>query len=935
MVVLASLCSARSDDQASEPTVPTALADEWELLGEAINEPGWDIWGSSPIITDDGKVHLFVARWPANKPWESGWRFHSQIARYIADSPEGPFRFQEVVLRGNGQGWDARGYHNPNIRKVGDRFALTCIANDGKGRHGPNQRIGIWVADKICGPWKPAQPDPSKPMLSPPDDPDIWCHQSGCGVNNPALLPMPDGTFHLYFKARPGPKGHTRMGLAIADRVEGPYVIQPQPVTGNDRVIEDGYAFHWCGRVCLMTTDNHGMLERGGGLLWVSKDDKHFDKPLPGFHKLDTHYFPGGVPEIAKPHYTLQVKCERPQLLVIGGEPAYLYAPCGVALDGSDGTNCYLFRRKVSCMYVPKEEHAVSPGNMTYYIDPVEGKDTHSGQRKNLAWRTFGPINRLLLSPGDRLEITSPGSFDQTLVLMGAGTVEAPIEIHFAPGRYDFYPAEALKRKYQISNANDAPDSGKAIGILLEGARHFNLSGSDASLFYRGKMIEVCIDGCENISILDLCFDYHRPTVSEFRAASIGADYVDLEIHRDSSYRIENGNITWTGEGWSYGTGLAQELDLASNEIWRREDPLKGMQLEEVRPYLVRARGNHNMKTGRVYQIRNTFRDCAGAFIRRSEDITWTNVKFNFMHGLGVVSQFSENLTLDRISIAPAKENGRTCAAWADCLHFSGCRGKILVKNCLFSGSHDDTINIHGTHLRVVERISDKQIKVRFMHPQTFGFMAFNPGDDITFVEWDSLKTYAPNRIRDAHLLNPKEMLLTLETSVPAELRENDVVENVTWTPEVEIRGCQVYRTPTRGFLVTTRRKVLVVDNEFFSTRMSAILIENDAEGWFESGCVRNMTIRNNRFVRCGEPVVSINPHNRVANDSAHQNIRIENNEFVLRGNLSIMAKSTNSLILTNNLIYSNQLSNEASTIKTSNCSQVHMKGNKTLPFHD
>ena len=69
------------------------------------------------------------------------------------------------------------------------------------------------------------------------------------------LLPMPDGTFHLYFKARPGPKGHTRMGLAIADRVEGPYVIQPQPVTGNDRVIEDGsfkryyphQTSHWLG----------------------------------------------------------------------------------------------------------------------------------------------------------------------------------------------------------------------------------------------------------------------------------------------------------------------------------------------------------------------------------------------------------------------------------------------------------------------------------------------------------------------------------------------------------------------------------------------------------------------------------------------------------------------------------------------------------------
>ena len=35
---------------------PEALADQWELVGEAINEPGWDIWGSSPIITDDGQV---------------------------------------------------------------------------------------------------------------------------------------------------------------------------------------------------------------------------------------------------------------------------------------------------------------------------------------------------------------------------------------------------------------------------------------------------------------------------------------------------------------------------------------------------------------------------------------------------------------------------------------------------------------------------------------------------------------------------------------------------------------------------------------------------------------------------------------------------------------------------------------------------------------
>lgn len=330
----------------AKSAAPETLADQWQFLGEAINDPGWDIWGSSPIMTSDGKTHLFVARWPGKYPFDRAWRIHSQIARYTAEGPEGPYVFQEVVLKGDGNGWDAQGYHNPNIQKIGGRFVLTCIANDGKGRHGPNQRIGMWAADDIGGPWTPANGDPKTPMLAPPKDPDIWCYQSGRGVNNPTLLAMPDGRLHLYFKAKHGANGPVSMGLAIAEKLEGPYIIEPKPVTANDKVIEDGYAFHWRGHVCIITTDNHGILERGGGLLWASKDGKKFANPMPGFHHFGNFYFPNGVPETAKRHYTRNVKCERPQVLIIDGEPAYLYAPCGVAVDGSDGTNCYLFKRK-------------------------------------------------------------------------------------------------------------------------------------------------------------------------------------------------------------------------------------------------------------------------------------------------------------------------------------------------------------------------------------------------------------------------------------------------------------------------------------------------------------------------------------------------------------------------------------------------------------
>jgi len=586
-------------------------------------------------------------------------------------------------------------------------------------------------------------------------------------------------------------------------------------------------------------------------------------------------------------------------------------------------------------MYPAAEQRKASPGNTSYYINPAGGNDSNSGLEEKSAWRTFTHINHLRLAPGDHVKITAPGSFDQTLMLTGAGTAESPVKISFAAGRYDLYPARALRRKYQISNTNTFPDQGKAIGILLDGARHFTVAGPAASLVYRGKMIEFCIDSCENIAISGLTFDYQRPTVSEFSVVALGDGYVDLKIHKDSLYTIEDGKITWQGEGWSYKTGLAQKLDLLTNEVRRQRDPLKGLMLEELKPFLVRARGKHSMKPKCIYQLRETARDCAGVFTRRSRNITWKDVQFQYIHGMGIVNQFSGNLTFDHVVFAPDKNSGRTTSAWADCIQVSGCKGKVIVNNCRFSGAHDDAINIHGTHLRVIEKISDKQIKVRFMHSQTFGFMAFNPGDAIEFVAWNSLRTYAPNGIKEAKLLNPREMLLTLDKSIPAELKENDAVENVSWTPEVEIRGCSVERIPTRGFLITTRRKVVVENNTFFRTHMSAILLEDDAKGWFESGCVRDMTIRNNRFIKCAEPVININPQNSVPNDSVHQNIRVEGNSFLLRSTTGIGAKSTQGLSITGNKAYSKKELNDGLFIKTGNCSDVKIKGNLYLPLSE
>jgi hypothetical protein len=584
------------------------------------------------------------------------------------------------------------------------------------------------------------------------------------------------------------------------------------------------------------------------------------------------------------------------------------------------------------CSKTIEKSNDISPGNTSYYIDPVHGDDAHSGLNPNQAWRSFRHINAMSLSAGDSIEITSPGSFDQTLMLKGEGTAESPVKVHFAKGRYDFHPDNVFRGTYNISNTNDSPESPKAVGILFENARHFELSGQGAKIVYRGKMIEVCIDHSENITIEDLDFDYHRPTVSEFTVLDAGDDFAVLQIHKDSTYRIENGKIIWYGEGWEFNTRLlGQQLNLETNDVKRLWNPIEHMQCEEIKPGLVRAKGKHRVKKDHIYQLRETYRDYAAVFTRRSKDVTWRNINFYFLHGMGIVCQFSENLTFDSVAIAPDATSGRTTAAWADGLHLSGCKGKVQVKDCIFKGTHDDAINIHGTYLRVVEKISDKQIKLRFMHKQTYGFMAVNPGDEIDLINHKSYQSYGLNKVIDATMLNPQEIVVTLEQSTPEDLKLEDVIENVTWTPEVEIRGCHVSWIPTRGFLLSTRKKVTVENNTFLATHASAIHMAIDANEWFESGYERDMTIRNNKFIHCAEPVIHIEPMNRRANNAVYLNIKIENNKFILRNTSIVKARSTTNLSVTGNTIVSKNNLTDKSSIDTSGCANITLENNKYL----
>jgi len=487
-------------------------------------------------------------------------------------------------------------------------------------------------------------------------------------------------------------------------------------------------------------------------------------------------------------------------------------------------------------------------------------------------------------------------------------------------GRIDIWPEDSPKRELFISNCteDDTLSKVKNIAFLLEDCKGLTIDGNNTLVMLHGKMISFAILNSSKIQIRNIRFDYQRPTMSELTVKSVTANAIETSINPDTKFAIDTGRIRFYGEGWKANSFHTIVFDPVREMMhYGSFQPFLNSRAIEQTPLNVRFEGDFKkspLHPGDVLTIRDPYRDNCGAFIHLSKDVQLENVKMHFMHGLGIVSQFSQNISLHKVSVVPREGSGRVIASFADCFHFSGCRGFIKIDSCFTSGAHDDAVNVHGTHLQIVS-VDERKIRLRFMHPQTYGFKAYFAGDSIAFVNPKTLMPLGYAKLTTAKLINHREMEIEIDKALPSFVTKGLCIENLTWTPEVLIQNSHFERTNTRGLLLTTRRKVRVENNVFYKTGMSPILIADDALSWFESGSVQDVVIRNNTFDNCGYNDgcggISVSPENHelVQDKTVHRNIRISNNTFKMSNLLLLRARSVDHLEFTgNHVLYTNAL---------------------------
>lgn len=318
---------------------------------------GYWVWCGSVVKGEDDKYHMFASRWSKDLPMHPGWLVGSEIVRAISDTPEGPYKFEEVVLdRRGAQYWDGRATHNPVITKYQDKYLLYYIGTThpvserisrdqlmlGGDLHifaCSNQRIGLAVADSVYGPWERFD----EPILSTRPD----CFDSFM-VNNPAPVINQEGSVTMIYKCMGYKKDMTqallfdamKMSVATAPHYRGPYNSVSKETIYNQQEFNLEDPFVWRdenGKFSMIAKDMNGNTcgEPRGGIFATSEDGIAWE-----MHKGQLSYsrnvlWDDGI-------VRTMGNLERPFILFEEGAPAYMFFATSDGIEGlSDCKNTW------------------------------------------------------------------------------------------------------------------------------------------------------------------------------------------------------------------------------------------------------------------------------------------------------------------------------------------------------------------------------------------------------------------------------------------------------------------------------------------------------------------------------------------------------------------------------------------------------------------
>ena len=507
------------------------------------------------------------------------------------------------------------------------------------------------------------------------------------------------------------------------------------------------------------------------------------------------------------------------------------------------------------------------------------------------------------------------------------------VVIKFKKARYNFYPDDAQQREYYVSNHDQ--NQPKVVGICIEEWDNLTLDGNGSEFVFHGQMLPLAVVNSNNITLKNFSIDFENPHIAQVEVLNNDDnDGITFRVEPWVNYRInENGVFETYGEGWKYQqyTGIAFEKETRhivyqTSDLWI---DTKGVEEKGERQLHAPNWKDKRLRPGTIVAMRTWQRPAPGIFLDHSNDTYIVDVTVHYAEGMGLLAQRCCDIRLNRFNVCLKENDARYFTTQADATHFSQCKGMIRSEHGLYEGMMDDAINVHGIYLKVKERLDDNSLICSYEHNQAWGFAWGDKGDSVSFVKSKTMEMLSHiNIIKEIKpydketIKGTKAFLITFEEKLPDEIETDSSigVENLSWTPQIIFSHNVVRNNRARGALFSSPLRTVCEDNIFDHTSGTAILLCGDCNGWYESGAVRDLLIKNNTFINAltnmfqfTNAVISIYPeipdleNQKLYFHGGKENaIVIEKNHFITFDKPLLYAKSVDGLIFRKNKVTRN-----------------------------
>ena len=520
-------------------------------------------------------------------------------------------------------------------------------------------------------------------------------------------------------------------------------------------------------------------------------------------------------------------------------------------------------------------------------------------------------------------------------------------------GTYHLYPDKAYGHYCAVSNNDNGM---KRTAFPLIETNNLEIEGNGTLLICHGQITPFIIEKSSGITINNISVDWAGNFHGEGKIIAVDETQKTFDVtFPDGTAQVENGELLIRSESGEWGIGPNLFFDPITKATVYNVSAYK---LDPWNPKLNLKYKAEKQPTGTI-RIHNTVsklpekgwiwvlkprdgdkdRTTPAIRIFKSQNITLKQCNIYHAGAMALIAERTENVTMQNFNVKLSPYKKRYVSSTADATHFVNCKGTIKFEECLFENMLDDATNVHGIYTTIKDILSDNTLLVKLGHNEQYGFNFAEKGDTLQLIDQTTLMPYEnPICVDNAAPLNEEHIIITFTQPIKDKLRKNSALENKTWNSAVDMRRCTVQNNRARSILLSTPEKVIVEDCTF-SSMMAGISIGGDANFWYESGSVNDITIRQNKFINCctsgqEQAVILIEPNILKPNTGEyfHRNIKIEDNIVETFDNPFIKAQSVDNLQIKGNRIFKNETFKpffpEAPLINLKNCKAVTIEDN-------